>query len=70
MPVRKPNHNDNPDWEMIRDEVDEALYVFREFMAGSDAEAPDYVAEVCGKALLALAEHNNIADTYIYGKGK
>ena len=68
MPVRKQTHDDNPDWSMIREEVSEALHVFREFQSGSDAESDAVVAEILGNALLALAEHNNIADTYIYGK--
>lgn len=59
MPVRKARNSDNKDWVLIVDEVDQALFDYREGSA---------TVEQLGDALLALAEHNNIAATYIYGR--
>lgn len=59
MPVRKARNSDNKDWPMIVDEVDQALYQYREGTA---------TVEQLGDALLALAEHNHIHLTYVYGR--
>lgn len=59
MPVRKTRNSDNKDWVMIVAEVDQALYDMREGTA---------TLEQVSDALLALAEHNHIANTFIYGK--
>ena len=59
MPVRKARNSDNKDWPMIVEEVDQALYDMREGTA---------TLEQVSDALLALAEHNHIANTFIYGK--
>lgn len=59
MPVRKARNSDNKDWPMIVEEVDQALYDMREGTA---------TLEQVSDALLALAEHNHIASTYIYGR--
>ena len=59
MPVRKQTNSSNRDWPMIVEEVDQALYDYREGTA---------TLEQLGDALLALAEHNHIHLTYIYGR--
>lgn len=59
MTVRKPRNSDNKDWPMIVEEVDQALYDYREGTA---------TLEQLGDALLALAEHNHIHMSYVYGR--
>ena len=59
MPVRKARNSDNKDWQMIVEEVDQALYDMREGTA---------TFEQVSDALLALAEHNHIHLTYVYGR--
>jgi hypothetical protein len=59
MPVRKARNSDNKDWPMIVGEVDQALYDYRDGVA---------TVEQLGDALLALAEHNHIHLTYVYGR--
>lgn len=60
-------HEHNPDWEFIKEEVENALVLYNEFHAGSDAVADCDVARILGEALCAIAEHNGIL-THIYGK--
>lgn len=71
MPVRKHRNSDNKDWPMIVEEVDQALFAYREYgFQDPLIDKPDVheLVDILGQALLAIAEHNRIDDTFVYGK--
>ena len=73
MAPRRYKHTDNPDWDFIRNRVEDAIAKFREIELDEwedmSAEVLMFYTQEFAEALIDLAEHNGIT-THIYGKSR